>query len=166
MEAEGIELFGKHGRNVLVAVDDEHMHRLRVEGLDPLDKVVMVGVGRKALEVDDLRLDGDLFAEVMSGVISFGEAAERTEQELASAREKAERARLQKEARFDDALDVITIDGVRVEWNDGFALARSSNTTPVVVLRLEGDTPEALERIKKTFAEVLLKVEPSLELPF
>ena len=59
-----------------------------------------------------------------------------------------------------------TIDGVRVEWNDGFALARSSNTTPVVVLRLEGDTPEALERIKRTFAEVLLKVDPSLELPF
>ena len=45
------------------------------------------------------KIDGDLFAEVMSGVISFGEAAERTEQELASAREKAERARLQKEAQ-------------------------------------------------------------------
>ena len=53
-----------------------------------------------------------------------------------------------------------------VLWSDGFALARSSNTTPVVVLRLEGDTPEALERIKKTFAQVLLKVDPSLELPF
>ena len=63
LETERTELFGKHGRNVLVAVDDEHMRRLRVEGLDPLDKVVMVGVGRKALEVDDLRLDGDLLAE-------------------------------------------------------------------------------------------------------
>ena len=73
---------------------------------------------------------------------------------------------LSREADPSAALEVSTIDGVRVEWNDGFALARSSNTTPVVVLRLEGDTPEALERIKKTFAEVLLKVEPSLELPF
>lgn len=60
---------------------------------------------------------------------------------MAEGENKAFIARLQKEARFDDALDVITIDGVRVEWNDGFALARSSNTTPVVVLRLEGDTP-------------------------
>lgn len=74
--------------------------------------------------------------------------------------------RLQQEVKFDDASQVITIDGVRVEWEDGFALARSSNTTPVVVLRLEGDTPEALERIKKTFAAALLQVEPTLQLPF
>ena len=74
--------------------------------------------------------------------------------------------RLQKEVSFDDAEQVITIDGVRVEWADGFALARSSNTTPVVVLRFEGDTPEALERIKKTFTAALLRVEPNLQLPF
>ena len=75
-------------------------------------------------------------------------------------------ARLQQELKFDDAKDVITIDGIRVEWEDGFALARSSNTTPVVVLRLEGDTPEALERIKTRFGDALRSVEPSLELPF
>lgn len=63
MEAEGIELFGKHGRNVLVAVDNKHMRRLRVEGLDPLDEMIVIGVGRQALEVDDFRLDGDLLAE-------------------------------------------------------------------------------------------------------
>ena len=63
MEAEGIELFGKHGRDVLVAVNDKYMRRLRVEGLDPLDEVVMVGVGGKTLEVDDLCLDGDLLTE-------------------------------------------------------------------------------------------------------
>lgn len=60
---------------------------------------------------------------------------------------------------------MITIDGVRAEWYDGFALARSSNTTPVVVLRFEGDTPEALERIQKAFTAVLMKVDPTLELP-
>lgn len=79
---------------------------------------------------------------------------------------KAFVARLQKELKFDDAKDVITIDGIRVEWDDGFALARSSNTTPVVVLRLEGDTPEALERIKARFSAALKTVDPSLNLPF
>ena len=73
---------------------------------------------------------------------------------------------MQREAKFDDAVNVITIDGVRVEWNDGFALVRSSNTTPVLVLRLEGDTPEALERIKRSFGQALLAVDPSLQLPF
>lgn len=75
-------------------------------------------------------------------------------------------SKLQKAARFDDAEDVILIDGVRIEFKDGFALARSSNTTPVVVLRLEGDNEQALERIKKRFGEFLLSVEPSLKLPF
>lgn len=47
--------------------------------------------------------------------------------------------RLRAEAgQFTDAADVIKVDGLRVEWKDGFALARSSNTTPVVVLRFEG----------------------------
>lgn len=69
-------------------------------------------------------------------------------------------------ARFDDAEDVILIDGLRVEFADGFALARASNTTPVVVLRLEGDTPEALERIKARFGAFLKSVDPTLELPF
>ena len=75
-------------------------------------------------------------------------------------------ARLQKELRFDDATDIITIDGIRVEWNDGFALARSSNTTPVVVLRLEGDSAEALERIKQRFAQAIRTVDPNVQLPF
>lgn len=75
-------------------------------------------------------------------------------------------ARLQQELHFDDALDVITIDGIRVEWSDGFALARASNTTPVVVLRLEGDTPEALDRIKHHFSQALQAVDSKLQLPF
>lgn len=69
-------------------------------------------------------------------------------------------------AKFDDAEDVILIDGLRVEFKDGFALARSSNTTPVVVLRIEGDTPEALARIQKRFGEFLKSVDPTLNLPF
>ena len=75
-------------------------------------------------------------------------------------------AQLQKAAHFEDAEDVILIDGVRVEFADGFALARSSNTTPVVVVRVEGDTPEALERIKKRFGDFLKSVDSSIKLPF
>ena len=86
--------------------------------------------------------------------------------EMAEGENKRFVEKLQKQLHFDDATDVITIDGVRVEWEDGFALARSSNTTPVVVLRLEGDTTEALERIKKRFAEELKSVDPSVVLPF
>lgn len=74
--------------------------------------------------------------------------------------------RLRAEAgQFTDAADVIKVDGLRVEWKDGFALARSSNTTPVVVLRFEGDTLEALKRVKTRFIEVLRSIEPNLVIP-
>jgi phosphomannomutase/phosphoglucomutase len=74
--------------------------------------------------------------------------------------------RLKENAKFEDAQDIITIDGIRVEWKDGFALARPSNTTPVVVLRFEADTPEALARIQNRFKEEILKVAPEAKLPF
>ncbi len=86
--------------------------------------------------------------------------------EMAEGANKVFVAQLQKAAHFEDAEDVILIDGVRVEFADGFALARSSNTTPVVVVRVEGDTPEALERIKKRFGDFLKSVDSSIKLPF
>ena len=52
------------------------------------------------------------------------------------------------------------IDGVRVDWEDGFGLIRASNTTPVLVLRFEGHTPEALERIQHAMLELLRRVKP------
>ena len=67
---------------------------------------------------------------------------------------------------FPGARDVITIDGLRVEYADGFGLARPSNTTPVVVLRFEADTPEALARIQGEFRRVLKQARPNLPLPF
>ncbi len=73
-------------------------------------------------------------------------------------------ADFQKHCRFNDAESVITIDGVRVEWRDGFALARASNTTPVIVLRFEGDTPESLERIRRCFIDEMLRVAPALNI--
>ncbi|HEY5580050.1 MAG TPA: phosphomannomutase/phosphoglucomutase [Rhodoferax sp.] len=55
---------------------------------------------------------------------------------------------------------VSTIDGLRVDWPDGFGLIRASNTTPVLVLRFEGQTPEALHRIEATMLELLRNVKP------
>ena len=74
--------------------------------------------------------------------------------------------RLQREARFEGAQEIITIDGVRVEYADGFGLARPSNTTPVVVLRFEADNQAALERIQDNFRRALLAVKPDAVLPF
>ena len=75
-------------------------------------------------------------------------------------------AKLQREARFPDAQQVIDIDGLRVEYKDGFGLVRSSNTTPVVVLRFEGDTEAALLRVQADFRRVLLAAKPDAVLPF
>jgi len=74
--------------------------------------------------------------------------------------------KLQKAARFPNAREVITIDGLRVEYADGFGLARSSNTTPVVVLRFEADDEAALKRIQAEFRRVLHDAAPAAKLPF
>jgi phosphomannomutase/phosphoglucomutase len=75
-------------------------------------------------------------------------------------------AKLQKTARFGDAREIITVDGLRVEYTDGFGLARASNTTPVVVLRFEGDDAKALARIQDDFRRVLEGELPGVALPF
>ncbi len=74
--------------------------------------------------------------------------------------------RLRQTARFDNAQEVITIDGLRVEYADGFGLARPSNTTPVIVLRFEADNQAALQRIQDDFRRALLALAPGLHLPF
>jgi phosphomannomutase len=72
-------------------------------------------------------------------------------------------ARLQKTARFEGARELITIDGVRAEFDDGFGLVRASNTTPVLVLRFEGETPQALERIRGQFMAAIRAVKPDAQ---
>ncbi|HEY4541974.1 MAG TPA: phosphomannomutase/phosphoglucomutase [Noviherbaspirillum sp.] len=74
--------------------------------------------------------------------------------------------KLQREARFADAEQIVTIDGLRVEYADGFGLARSSNTTPVVVMRFEGETQEALARIQSEFKRAITAVKPDAVLNF
>ncbi len=75
-------------------------------------------------------------------------------------------ASLQAARPFPGAERVLTIDGVRAEYADGFGLARASNTTPVIVLRFEADTAAALERIKNDFRAALQPLKPNAPLPF
>ncbi|MCC5812707.1 MAG: phosphomannomutase/phosphoglucomutase [Ectothiorhodospiraceae bacterium] len=73
--------------------------------------------------------------------------------------------RLVSQAKFPDAR-VTTIDGLRVDFPDGWGLVRASNTTPCLVLRFEADTEEALERIKQQFRELLEQAKPGMTLSF
>jgi phosphomannomutase/phosphoglucomutase len=75
-------------------------------------------------------------------------------------------ARLSTTVEFPGATEVIRIDGLRVEYADGFGLARASNTTPVVVFRFEADNEAALKRIQAEFRRVLAAHAPGLALPF
>lgn len=69
------------------------------------------------------------------------------------------------EANFDDAT-LITIDGVRADWPDGWGLVRASNTTPVLVLRFDADNAEALMRIQTAFRKRMIAVDYRLKIPF
>jgi phosphomannomutase/phosphoglucomutase len=75
-------------------------------------------------------------------------------------------ATLQAAKPFPNAARTVTIDGVRAEYADGFGLARASNTTPVIVLRFEADTQDALKRIQQEFRAALQPLKPGAALPF
>jgi len=75
-------------------------------------------------------------------------------------------AKLQAAKPFPNAAQVLTIDGVRAEYADGFGLARASNTTPVIVLRFEAETPAGLARIQEEFRAALAPLKPGVPLPF
>ena len=73
--------------------------------------------------------------------------------------------KFREKANFGDAT-LITIDGVRADWPDGWGLVRPSNTTPILVLRFDADNAEALKRIQDLFRTQMLAVDPTLKLPF
>lgn len=68
------------------------------------------------------------------------------------------------QARFAAPAVICTIDGVRVDWPDGFGLIRASNTTPILVLRFEGQTEAALQRIEAAMLALLRSVKPDAQL--
>jgi phosphomannomutase/phosphoglucomutase len=85
---------------------------------------------------------------------------------LAEGEPHAIMAKLQAMTPFPRARRIIAIDGVRAEFADGFGLARASNTSPVIVLRFEGNTEDALKRIQEEFRLVLQPLKPDSKLPF
>ncbi len=62
--------------------------------------------------------------------------------------------------------EVIDIDGVRIEYTDGWGLARPSNTSPYIVLRFEGESDAVLERIQSEFRDAIKQVLPDIDVPF
>ena len=72
---------------------------------------------------------------------------------------------LRERGHFEEA-EIITVDGLRVEYPDGFGLVRASNTTPVLVLRFEADDAAALARIQQAVKAALLAIRPDLSIPF
>jgi phosphomannomutase/phosphoglucomutase len=73
---------------------------------------------------------------------------------------------LQNKAKFPNAIEIIKIDGLRVEYDYGFGLMRASNTTPVIVLRFEASSKKDLKLIQKDFKEILEGYIPKEKIPF
>jgi phosphomannomutase len=71
---------------------------------------------------------------------------------------------LVQKASFPAPATLNTIDGLRVDWPDGFGLVRASNTTPVLVLRFEGQTQQALDRIEHAMLDLLRSVKPGAQI--
>ncbi|MDR0776871.1 MAG: phosphomannomutase/phosphoglucomutase [Azonexus sp.] len=120
--------------------------------------------GARLLEILSQHADASAVLNALPDSVSTPELALACERE---GEQHALIALLQKEADFADAEEIIRIDGVRVEYADGFGLARASNTTPTVVLRFEADNEAALKRIQSDFREQLRAIVPdSVALPF
>jgi phosphomannomutase/phosphoglucomutase len=68
-------------------------------------------------------------------------------------------------ARFADG-KLTTLDGIRVDFPDGWGLVRASNTTPALTLRFEADSEQALARIKNLFKDQIREIDPGLDFGF
>ena len=118
--------------------------------------------GARLLEILSRERDPGAVLEALPDAVSTPEL----HLKLAEGENYALMEKLKATARFAAAREVITIDGLRVEYADGFGLARPSNTTPVIVLRFEADDAAALKRIQEDFRRALIAVKPDARLPF
>ena len=84
---------------------------------------------------------------------------------LAEGEASAFMAKFVEQADFANAV-LFKLDGLRVDYADCWGLVRASNTSANLVLRFEGDTPQALEKIKQVFHQQITRVAPHLALPF
>ncbi|SFL07418.1 phosphomannomutase/phosphoglucomutase [Rhodanobacter glycinis] len=106
------------------------------------------------------RTPEDIFATLPKGV-----STPELKIELAEGEHYRFMEKFKAQATFGEAT-LVTIDGVRADWPDGWGLVRASNTTPVLVLRFDADSEAALKRIQQVFRTQLLAVDPELKLPF
>ena len=118
--------------------------------------------GARMLELLSRAKDPSKLLESLPDSISTPELNVKLEQEGENHKLIGE---LQKTAKFEGATSVNTIDGLRVEYPDGFGLMRASNTTPVLVLRFEADNDAAIKRIRAQFKQMLLAARPGLSIP-
>jgi len=108
----------------------------------------------------DMRSSSDVFAELPDSIntpelhvpMAEGEGVRFVEQ-------------LFSQAKFKDG-KIINIDGMRVEFADGWGLVRASNTTPVLTVRFEADSQDAMQRIQTQFRQLMLQIKPDIKLPF
>ena len=108
----------------------------------------------------DLRSTYELFAEIPNAV-----STPELNLQMDDAVVRGFMQQLVDTADFPNA-SIITIDGLRVEFDDGWGLVRASNTTPCLVIRFEADNPSALKRIQGEFRELMLGLDSTLILPF
>ena len=118
--------------------------------------------GARLLEIVSRELNS---SEILEGLPDAPSTPE-LNWKLAEGEPHAIMAKLQASKPFAGARRVLTIDGVRAEFEDGFGLARASNTSPVIVLRFEGNTENALKRIQEEFRKVLQPLKPESALPY
>jgi phosphomannomutase/phosphoglucomutase len=118
--------------------------------------------GARLLEILSREKDPNLVLESLPDAPSTPEL----NWKLAEGEPQAIMAKLQGLKPFSNASRVLMIDGVRAEYADGFGLARASNTSPVIVLRFEGNTPQAMGRIQEEFRKTLQPLKPETRLPF
>ncbi|MGR8999030.1 MAG: phosphomannomutase/phosphoglucomutase, partial [Gammaproteobacteria bacterium] len=109
---------------------------------------------------NDLRSSAEIFAEFPDSINTPELTIELTEGENFRFIES-----LFAEANFPDG-KMTTIDGMRVDFANGWGLVRASNTTPSLVVRFEADSKEALVGIQEQFREIMKKIKPDIRLPF
>jgi phosphomannomutase / phosphoglucomutase len=123
------------------------------DGLDSAARFLeVISQGKKAV--------GKIFSKLPSGITTPELKLPISEEEKFSFMEK-----FIARASFSNG-EITTIDGLRVDFSDGFGLIRPSNTTPFLILRFEGDNEKALQRIENLFRKELLAVDPNLKLPW
>jgi phosphomannomutase/phosphoglucomutase len=118
--------------------------------------------GARLLEILSKQKDIDATLEGLPDAVSTPEL----QLQLAEGENYTLMEKLKSTAKFERAQEVITIDGMRVEYEDGFGLARPSNTTPIIVLRFEAETEAGIKRIQDDFRKAILAVKPEAKLPF